>query len=483
MRSTLTRLVSGLSTFAGAAALFCGLGSSASAQYHAVYGGGAEDAAQGGVIETSSGEYMTVGYTDSFGGDRDVYIIKTDRCGRQAWARTYNFGGNDEGKKIRETPSGEFVVVGNTENLRNCCTQNDAFLMKIDPDGNVVWARTFGGVDDDQAADVKVLDDVYYFAGRTNSFGRGDYDAWLGAVDNGGSLLWSRVYGGDLADGFNALDFNDCDGTSIVAAGDTRSYSVNGDLDVYVMRTDLNGIPAAKWPHYYGSGRDDAALTILGHKQEIYVAGYTDGVGNGREGYILHLDCDGKNVGDIALGASGVGLTDVFTEIQFNPFNGNIALTGYIEKPNSGFGGYDVWLVEVTPGLAGVLTRNYGGGKHDQGWSLAVVNGINAQWDYVIAGWTESYGVFGDRDVYQIRADQNGKSGCQESEPKLQKAEPRYDPQDLRTWWPMVRVICDARAETRDVDGWKWICSSCPIPKNVPADLAAASSLESRIFK
>ena len=55
MRSSLTRLVSGLSTFAGAAALFCGLGSSASAQYHAVYGGGAEDAAQGGVIETSSG--------------------------------------------------------------------------------------------------------------------------------------------------------------------------------------------------------------------------------------------------------------------------------------------------------------------------------------------------------------------------------------------------------------------------------------------
>jgi hypothetical protein len=340
--------------------------------------------------------------------------------------------------------------------------------MKIKPDGNVIWLRTMGGIDDDQGADVKILDDVYYFAGRTNSFGGGDYDGWLGAVDNGGSLLWSRVYGGEQADGFNALDFNDCDGVSLIAAGDTRSYTVNGELDIYAIRTDLGGIPFPRWPLHYGSGRDDGAWSILGHKKEIYIAGYTDGVGNGREGYVLHVDCDGNRVADLALGASGANLTDEFTEIQFNQFNGNISLVGFIEKPNTGFGGYDVWLTELTTGLGLVITRNYGGNRHDQGWSVAVANGINGPWDYVMAGWTESYGVFGGRELYQIRADQNGKSGCNEAEPKLQKKIPSYDPQDSPSWWPQVRVICSADPEVRENEEWKYICNSCPNFLNIP---------------
>jgi len=463
MRSTLTRLVSGLATFAGTAALFCGMGSSASAQYHAVYGGGADDAAQGGIIETSTGEFVSVGYSDSFGNDRDVYVVKTDKCGRLIWSRTYDIGGVDEGKKIRETPNGEYIIIGNTENLRNCCTRNDAFLMLIKPTGDVIWTRTMGGVDDDQGADVKVNGSDYYFAGRTNSFGRGDYDGWLGAVDNGGNLLWSRVYGGDQADGFNALDFNDCDGTSLIAAGDTRSYTVNGDLDIYAIRTDLGGIPYANWPFHYGSSKDDLAWSILGHKKEIYIAGYTEGVGNGREGYILHTDCDGNRVADIAYGgATNLGLDDEFTEIQYNQFTGTLSLTGFIEKPNSGFGGHDVWLVEETTNLALLLTRNYGGSNHDQGWSIAVANGLGGQYDYVMAGWTDSYGVFGPRELYQIRADQNGKSGCNEKEPKLQKKSPGYNPQNSPSWWPAVRVICSPEVEGIEHGEWKYICTSCP---------------------
>lgn len=471
MRTTLTRFVSGLATFAGSAALFCGMGSSASAQYHAVYGGGAEDAARGGIIETSTGEFISVGYSDSFGNDRDVYVVKTDKCGRLLWARTYDFAGIDEGKKIRETKDGGFIIVGNTENLRNCCTRNDAFLLKIKSDGNFEWARTLGGIDDDQGADVKVRDDVYYFAGRTNSFGHGDYDAWLGAVDNGGNLLWSRVYGGDFADGFNALDFSDCDGGTIVAAGDTRSYTGDQNLDIFAIKTDFGGVPIPRWPLHYGSDVDDGAWSILGHKEEIYIAGYTDGVGNGREGYISHLDCDGNRRADIAYGGAGVGLDDQFTEIQYNQFNDNLALTGFMQNPPGGLGEYDVWLMEVDQNLAALNPiRVYGGKKDDQGWSLVVTNGLNGKWDYVIAGWTESYQVFGGRDLYQIRADQNGKSGCNESEPKLQKKEPGYEAQEAPSWWPQVRVICNAEVEVRENEEWKYICTSCPGFLNIPGD-------------
>jgi hypothetical protein len=311
---------------------------------------------------------------------------------------------------------------------------------------------------------VKILDDVYYFAGRTNSFGGGDYDGWLGAVDNGGSLLWSRVYGGDRADGFNALDFNDCGG--VIATGDTRSFTA-GDLDVFVTRTDLNGVPF--WTFHYGSDVDDLAWSVLGHKKEIYIAGYTEGVGNGREGYLLHLDCDGNYVNDMAFGGADVGLDDEFTEIQYNQFNDNLSLVGFMQDPPNGLGAYDVWLMEVDQNFNPLTPiRVYGGGKDDQGWSLAVTNGINAQWDYVMAGWTDSYQVFGGRDLYQVRADQNGKSGCNESEPKIQQKQPGYGPRDFATWWPQVRVICSTDPEVRENEEWKYICNSCGGFLNAP---------------
>jgi hypothetical protein len=458
-----------LATLAGTVALFCISGPAANAQYQAVYGGGRDDAAQGGIIETGSGDFLSVGYSDSFGADRDIYVIMSDICGTVLWARTYDIGGNDEGKKVRETALGEFVIIGTTENLNNCCTRSDAFLMKIDPAGNVVWARTMGGIDDDQGADVKVRGTTFYFAGRTNSFGRGDYDGWLGAVDdNSGALLWSRVYGGEQADGFNGLDFSECDNGTIIAAGDTRSYTANGDLDIYAIRTDFNGVPVGGWPFHYGSGVDDLAWSVLGLNSDIYIAGYTDGVGNGREGYILHVDCDGNYLNDRAYGG-GLGLDDELTEIQFDSFNGIFVLTGFMQDPPGGFGGYDVWMMRLNGNLSpSAPAFLYGDQQDEQGWSVAASHNFFAPGYYSMAGWTESYGVFGGRDLYQISTDQNGRSGCQESRPQVLRFQPGYGPQPSPTWWPQARVICDARVSDNLNNLWQWICTSCPLLRNAP---------------
>ena len=65
-------------------------------------------------------------------------------------------------------------IVGETENLNNCCTRNDIFLLKISAAGAVQWTRTYGGLDIDEGRDVQVSSTGYVVAGITASFGQGD---------------------------------------------------------------------------------------------------------------------------------------------------------------------------------------------------------------------------------------------------------------------------------------------------------------------
>lgn len=52
--------------------------------------------------------------------------------------------------------------------------------MKTDSEGNKKWERTFGGSGDDLASAVQpTADGGYVLAGSTDSYGAGDYDAWL----------------------------------------------------------------------------------------------------------------------------------------------------------------------------------------------------------------------------------------------------------------------------------------------------------------
>src|SRR5262249_46488923 len=84
----------------------------------------------------------------------------------------------------------------------------DAFLAKLDPAGNFIWARQFGGAGDDYAFGVAVDGGGnVYASGRfsgTASFGAGlsltavGYysDGYVVKVDSSGNTLWARGMGG-----------------------------------------------------------------------------------------------------------------------------------------------------------------------------------------------------------------------------------------------------------------------------------------------
>jgi hypothetical protein len=82
---------------------------------------------------------------------------------------------------------------------------SDAWIVRLDSDGGVVWKRTFGGSDVDYASSVAETADGGFFAAGATRSGDGDFreasgdlSAWAARLDPDGGLLWLKVFGGDV---------------------------------------------------------------------------------------------------------------------------------------------------------------------------------------------------------------------------------------------------------------------------------------------
>ena len=170
------------------------------------------------VQETSDGGFIAAGSSIS-----DVYVVKTDADGNLIWAKTFKRTSEDGGRyescqgySLIESHDGGFVIAGFTESgLKH------AYLLKITGDGEVVWEKTFGGVDNEISYSVKATpDNGYIMAG----------DAYMIKTDDNGNLEWDK----DIRqlDYIYSIDITS-DGGYIA----TGVYSIYGEL----VKLDTNG--------------------------------------------------------------------------------------------------------------------------------------------------------------------------------------------------------------------------------------------------
>ncbi len=147
---------------------------------------------------------------------------------------TKTFGGEEteEADSVQQTADGGYIIAGRTESFG--AGNNDAYLVKTDGEGNQEWYRTFGGEDDEETRSVQqTTDGGYIIAGRTWSFDAGDSDVYLVKTDGEGNEEWYRTFGGEATDAAYAVQ-QTADGGYIIA-GLTWSFGAGGD--VYLVKT------------------------------------------------------------------------------------------------------------------------------------------------------------------------------------------------------------------------------------------------------
>jgi uncharacterized delta-60 repeat protein len=205
-------------------------------QWAKTYGGTGDDVAYS-VQQTSDGGYIVAGWTGSFGaGLTDFFLIKTDASGNLQWAKTYGGMYDDRAHSVQQTSDGGYIVAGWTGSFG---ASADIFLIKTDANGNVQWAKTYGGANEDRALSVRQTSDGgHIVAGWTNSFGAGSHDFLFIKTDANGNVIWAKTYGGtDLDRAYSVRQTSD---GGYIVAGLTNSFGA-GNGDIFLIKTDANG--------------------------------------------------------------------------------------------------------------------------------------------------------------------------------------------------------------------------------------------------
>jgi hypothetical protein len=125
------------------------------------------------------------------------------------FSNTYGNIGMTEAKCIVQTNDGGYILAGFTNS--SGAGGFDAWVIKTDSGGNVVWDKTFGGASDEQAYRIiQTTDGNYVFAGTIN------YNVWLVKIDSSGNKLWEQTYS---ASGYANSLFETKDGGYFVCSG------------------------------------------------------------------------------------------------------------------------------------------------------------------------------------------------------------------------------------------------------------------------
>jgi hypothetical protein len=183
--------------------------------------------------QTSDGGYIVAGSTRSYGaGGSDVWLVKTDSSGDVAWSQTFGGSGDDYGFSVQQTWDGGYIVAGSTTSYG--AVEGNVWLIKTDSSGNEAWNQTFGGSEYDTAYSVQQTSDGgYIITGYTMSYGAGASDIWLIKTDSSGNVAWNQTFGGSELDYGSSVQ-QTSDGGYIVS-GWTYSCGA-GDCDVWLVK-------------------------------------------------------------------------------------------------------------------------------------------------------------------------------------------------------------------------------------------------------
>jgi hypothetical protein len=348
------------------------------------------------VQQTSDGGYIVAGLTDSFGaGYDDIFLIKTDASGNIQWAKTYGGTDNNRAYSVQQTSDGGYIVAGTTRSFG--AGWRDIFLIKTDANGNVQWAKTYGGTYEDEASSVQQTSDVgYIVAGITWSFGAGYYDIFLIKTDENGNVQWAKTYGGTYQD--YAYSVQQTSDGGYIVAGYTGSFGAGGDI--FLIKTDANG--NVQWAKTYGGTSYEEAYSVQQTSDGGYiVAGWTwsFGVDSG-DIFLIKTDASG-NV-QWAKTYGGTSYDWAFSVQQTS--DGGYIVAGWTRS--FGVGYYDIFLIKTDANGNLQWAKTYGGTDEDYAYSVQKTS----DGGYIVAGFTESFGA-GYSDVFLIKTDANGNIG------------------------------------------------------------------------
>ena len=268
------------------------------------------------VRETADGGFIAVGSTAGDGDD--AYLVRTDATGTILWTASLGGPGTDWGWSVQETEAG-YVVAGSTTSFG--AGGFDCYVVGTDRQGSELWSATAGGEGDERCWAMAPAGDGWIVVGETAPGGKGTEDCYLAGVDSSGTVHWTASFGGDESDRCFAIARS---GKGWLVAGATFSRGA-GDRDFWVAGVGARG--ELQWERTWGGTESDVAHWIVPTRDgNFLVTGYTTSLATrGDDPYLVKLSPGGEEIWARVLPFESVAHTIAGVERG----NGGFCLAGF----------------------------------------------------------------------------------------------------------------------------------------------------------
>ncbi len=308
----------------------------------------------------------------------------------KVWEATFGGSGTDVGSSGVETSDGGFAIVGTTSSFG--AGGNDAYVIKVDGDGEEVWTQTYGTSTNEWAYGIIGTDDggIAIIGAQSDV---GGFSLWVVRIGSDGTELWSYSYGNGTSDvGFGLLQTGD--GGFLITG--YKGVGV-GDTDVYLIKVDGDGIEEWQTTFDQASGHDWGKNIIGTTDGNVVISGWSIDALGSRRVYLIKADMDGGLIWEGTYG--GVGDTYGYGVVE-TP-DGGFIVSGHTTV--SGAGSWDFYAVRTDSTGGMVWESTYGGTDEDRAFHVLRVDG-----GYVLGGFSSSFG--GTSGVYIVGIDGDGNA-------------------------------------------------------------------------
>ena len=262
-------------------------------------------------ISADDGAYVAGTTTGSLGtstGGYDAFVRKYDSNGNVLWTKQFGTAAYDFAEDI--AADSDIYITGETKGVfpgQPYSGNNDGFLSRHDPNGEMAWAREFGTSRDDHSRSVSIFEGVYIAGTKDNK-------AFVRKYDPNGGLIWNKdilINGGDMGRGVSA------DANGVYVAGDTGvKIEWNGltptviPNNVFLYKYDANG--NLIWSKQLGTSSYDFGFGVASDSTGVYVAGQVAGAlpgqgfnGGPADAFVRKYSHDGTELWTRQFGSSG----------------------------------------------------------------------------------------------------------------------------------------------------------------------------------
>ncbi|PSR55682.1 hypothetical protein AHMF7605_20320 [Adhaeribacter arboris] len=392
------------------------------------------------LIATSDGGYLAGGSSSSvvsneksqaFRGassNDDYWVIKLDGKGAKVWDKTIGGYSTDALQSLVPTADGGYLLGGTSDSdiTADKTAGNkgltDYWVVKITATGTTVWDKTYGGRSSDNLATLISADGSYLLGGSSASSvgldkteaNRGDDDYWLLKIDENGSKIWDKTFGGITGDGgvfgtsygdFLSAVTTTTDGGYLVGgtsdsnAGSDKSQDSKGFTDFWIIKIKEE-IPQATltWVNAFGGFETDGLTSGINTTDSGYLIGghslspnSGDKTQDGRglnDFWIVKADASGRKLWDKRFGGTNHDyLNHVISTKDGGYLLGGSSLSNSGgDKAQNSRGGQDYWIIKISNTGTKQWERRFGGSGTDD---LRKVIQLSTG-EYLLAGFSDS---------------------------------------------------------------------------------------------